>query len=322
MIFLNSRDILAAVSFSELLDTIEQALLLYETDDFLMPPRMHVDHQDKTLLLMPCFTRDSLATKLVTLCPENPKSNLPVLAGLVVLNDINTGIPLAILDGPVLTALRTAAVAGVGMRHLAPPDTTAYGIVGAGVQGFYQAWMAAAAQDLTDIYVYDLDWNRSGALATQLAEQLPKLAIHPVRDLRELLEACQTVTTATTAHVPVLPEDRTLLQGKHVTAVGSYQPHVREIPQALYELIETVYIDTHDAIAESGDIIHPLREGWITSHQIQTLGRHISQQSSPRTPRDETTFFKSVGMALFDVTAAKLIYDLAVTKGLGQDIDL
>ncbi len=320
MIFLNSHDILAAVSFAELLDKIEQSLLLYETGDFHMPPRMHVDHQGNTLLLMPCFTRDRFATKLVTLYPENSKSNLPVLTGLVVLNDTQTGIPLALLDGPVLTALRTAAVAGVGMRYLAPPETTAYGIVGAGVQGFYQAWMAAAAQDLTDIYIYDLDWDNSTAMATQLAERLPNLAIHPVRDLRELVTSCQTITTATTASSPVLPNDRTLLQGKYVAAMGSYQPHVREIPQALYELVDSVYIDSHDAKDESGDIIHPLREGWITSRQIQTLGSHITRQSSHATPRAETTFFKSVGMALFDVTAAQVIYDQAVAKGLGQEL--
>ena len=322
MIYLNSKDILDAVNLPELLDTIEQALLLYETGDFLMPQRMHIDHQNNTLLLMPCFTKDSFATKLVTLFPENPKLNLPVLNGIVVLNDIHTGIPLAILDGPVLTALRTAAVAGVAIRHLSPPETTSYGIIGAGVQGFYQAWMAGTARQLTDIYIYDLDGNRSTAMAARLSKHLPKLAIHPVGNVNELIEACQTITTATTAHTPVLPDDRTLLQGKHFSAIGSYQPHVREIPQSLYELINTLYIDTNDAIAESGDIIHPLQKGWITNDKILTLGHYLNRQKTRSTSRDETTFFKSVGMALFDVTAAKLIYDQATKKSLGREMDL
>jgi ornithine cyclodeaminase/alanine dehydrogenase-like protein (mu-crystallin family) len=153
-----------------------------------------------------------------------------------------------------------------------------------------------------------------------LAACLPHIVIHPARDVHDLLDSCQAVTTATTARTPVLPNDKTLLRGKHITAIGSYQPHVREIPQALYELVDTVYIDTRDAGDESGDIIHPLKEGWVTRDQVQTLGQYLVQQSSRATSRDETTFIKSVGMALFDVTAAQLIFDQAVAKGLGQVI--
>ncbi len=321
MIYLSEKDILHAVTVAEVLDTVEEAMLLYETKDFLMPQRMHIDHGDNVLLLMPCFTKDSFATKLVTLFPDNPKMHLPVLNGLVVLNDIKTGVPLAILSGPALTALRTGAVGGVSIRHLAPENTQAFGIIGAGVQGFYQAWLASAAKNLTDIYVYDVDNAKSAALIDRLSIVTPDANLHAAKSVQELLENTQSITTATTSAQPVLPENADLLRGRHFVGIGSYQPHVREFPGTLYTLIENVYIDTEDALEESGDIIAPLKNGWITREQVKTLGAYINQNKATPQTRDETTFFKSVVMALFDVCVSKLVYDKAVAKGLGQEIN-
>lgn len=322
MIYLSERDILDAVDIADVLDTVEQAMLLNETKDFLMPQRMHVEHNDDVLLVMPCITKDSFATKLVTLFPDNPKYNVPVLNGIVVLNDVKTGVPLALLNGPVLTALRTAAVAAASIRHLAPEDTNSYGIIGAGVQGFYQAQLATAARNLTDIYVYDIDKTRTQELIDKLSPVIPYVNIHAANSTEELVENCQSITTATTATKPVLPEDPELLKGKHFAAIGSYQPHVRELPSSLYSLIETVYIDTEHACEESGDIIVPLDNGWIETDQVKTFGAYLTEKQNHEIPRDETTLFKSVGMALFDATVSKLVYDSAIEKQLGQQIDL
>lgn len=322
MIYLSEKDILESVSVTQVLDCVQQAMLLYETKDFLMPQRMHIEQDENVLLIMPCFTEAAIGTKLVTLFGDNPKKNLPVLNGIVVLNDAETGIPVALLNGPVLTALRTGAVGGVSIRHLAPLETKSFGIIGAGVQGFYQAWLASAARELTDIYVFDLESDKSSQLIAKLSTIIPEINIHEAKTVEELLENCQSITTATTSVKPVLPENEELLRGRHFAAIGSYQPNVREIPSTLYTLIDKVHIDTEDALDESGDIIVPLDEGWITKDQVQTLGEYIANQKQQPKTRSETTFFKSVGMALFDVCVSKLVYDNAVEKGLGQEIDL
>ncbi len=139
--------------------------------------------------------------------------------------------------------------------------------------------------------------------------------LHAAKTVQELLANVQSVTTATTSADPVLPESADLLRGRHFVGIGSHQPHVREFPGTLYTLIENVYIDTQDALQESGDIIVPLANGWITKEQVKTSGGYISQQKEDDRTRDETTFFKSVGMALFDVCVSKLVYDRAVEKG-------
>lgn len=320
MIYLNQKDILNAVTLDEMLDTIEESMRIYARKEFLMPQRMHVDEGQNVLLLMPCFTGDYFGTKLVSLFPENPKKDIPVLTGVMVLNDAQTGVPLALLDAPTLTAMRTAAAGSVSIRHLTAENTNSLGIVGAGVQGFYQGQLASAARKLTDIFVFDINRQQASTLAEKLAPLIGDVKIHLCASIEELLEKAQVVITATTSLEPVLPDDEGLLAGKHYVGIGSYKLEMREFPPALFKLLETVYIDTEDALEESGDIIIPLQEKWIDRSQIITLGQLLIDEKPYERVDGETTFFKSVGMALFDVCAAGLIYEKAIEKGLGQEI--
>jgi ornithine cyclodeaminase/alanine dehydrogenase-like protein (mu-crystallin family) len=320
MIYLTETDILKAATIEEMLDAIEASLRIYEKKEFHMPQRLHVNYNDDVLLLMPCFTNDYFGTKVITLFPDNPAKNVPVLNGIMVLNDAQTGIPVALLNGPALTAVRTAAVGAVSIRHLAPDDAHTVGIIGAGVQGFYQTRAACSTRHITDVYIYDIYPEKASALKVKLQQAIPDVNIQQAVCVEDLLEHTQVVITATTSLEPVLPDEEELLAGKHFVGIGSYKPDVREFPRALYSLLKTVYIDTEHALEESGDIIVPLRNGWLRRSQIMTLGRFLIEDKSEKQVRQETTLFKSVGMALFDVCASTLIYQKAIAKGLGQKI--
>jgi ornithine cyclodeaminase/alanine dehydrogenase-like protein (mu-crystallin family) len=156
VLVIGEQDILQGVSFEEVMKTIEEAMLLYEKKDFLMPARSHINYYDNTLLLMPCFTREAFGTKLVTVFPGNSGNNAPVTNGVMILNDGATGNPVALINGRVLTAIRTAAVGGTGIRCLTPETVSRVGVIGAGVQGYYQALFACSARPVTDIFVYDM----------------------------------------------------------------------------------------------------------------------------------------------------------------------
>jgi len=322
MIYLTEKDILEAASIDEILNAIEASMYLYEKKAFHMPQRLHVNYEKNTLLLMPCFIKDCFGTKLVTLFPDNPEKHIPVLNGIMVLNDAQTGVPLALLNGPALTALRTAAVGSVSIRHLAPNNSQGVGIIGAGVQGFYQAWVGCAAGNFTDVFVYDLYPDKALTLIEKLSEMVPDVKLHQAACVEDLLENTQVVITATTSLEPVLPDREELLAGKHFVGIGSYQPNVREFPRALFNLLRNVFIDTEHAVQESGDLIVPLQNNWLRPEQIMTLGRFLIENEFLDEAKGETTLFKSVGMALFDVCASKLIYEKALQKGLGQEINL
>jgi len=174
MLCLNENDILKAVSLEEVMEAVESALLLYEKKEFHMPMRMQVDYEGNTLLLMPAFTPKVFGTKLVSLFPKNTGKNIPVLKGTMILNDGETGEPLALLDAAALTALRTGAVGGVGVKYLTPSNVKALGVVGAGVQGFHQALFATEVRPFSEVFVYDINPARSRPLIELLLKKRPQ----------------------------------------------------------------------------------------------------------------------------------------------------
>lgn len=310
------KDIISPI---EVIEAVENAMVLYEGDDFVMPARMHAEQEGNILLLMPSFVKSAFGTKLVTVFPGNSSRDQAVIQGVMLLNDPESGTPIAMMDASVLTGLRTGAVSAVGIRHLSDPDVRCLGIIGAGIQAFYQAIMASQVRSFDRIYISDLDRNRTEKLVTSLAPELDaELIVSPSNE--KLVNAADVIITATTSSHPVLPPDGEVLRGKTIIGIGSFKPTMREIPEELFHLLDRVYVDSRQAIQESGDLIYPVRAGLIDEEKIFTLGKLINQSIEPS--RQNTSFFKSVGMALFDLLVAEKIYGLAKTKGAGIEIDL
>jgi len=317
MLFLSKNDLQKAASRGEIVEVVEESLRMYEEQRFYMPDRMHIEHQGNTLLLMPCFASGSLGTKLVTLFPGNQGKNLPVLNGLVVLNDGGTGAPLAVLNGSALTALRTGAVGAAGVNQTAPETVISLGMIGAGIQGYSQIVTACTQRNFKIIWIYDVIPGKARKLKEKLAGGLSGVDIK----IASLVENTEVVMTATPAAEPVIPDDPELTAGKNFIGIGSYKPEMREFPQALFAQIKRLYIDTNFAKEESGDVITPLEKGWIQPEQVMTLGKRLTGKAPAPEP-GETTLFKSVGMALFDLTVSAFLYRKAKEKRLGQEVDL
>nr|WP_319398594.1 ornithine cyclodeaminase family protein [uncultured Carboxylicivirga sp.] len=302
------------------IDAMEIALQTFKTADYHTPDRLHVDMADNTLLVMPSVGPDLFSTKLASIFPSNKDKNLPAIQGTLLLNDGATGEALALFNGAKLTAMRTAAVACVGIRHLSDPMTQFMGVIGAGVQGQHLAWMASHERDLERIYFYDPSHQKVVEFMQFMHKHAPHVEVAPCEDEQQVITNSEIVCTATTSKLPVIPNLEDLLLGKTFICIGSYKPDMREIPESVYRLIDTVWIDADQARLESGDLIEPIENAWIKPEQI----KHIS--SLIQTPNElgfkETRLFKSVGHGVFDLFAAKLIYQMAEEKGLGENINL
>jgi ornithine cyclodeaminase/alanine dehydrogenase-like protein (mu-crystallin family) len=321
MLYLSSDDILNVLTFDEVMDCVEEALRIYDTREFVMPDRLTVNcGEDNSLLLMPCLAHGNIATKVLTLFPGNRAKNRPVIEAVVILNDHSTGEILSLMDGKAITAMRTGAVTGVSIRHLARKDAQSMGLVGCGAQGYYQVVYACAARDIRQITLFDIAPEVVRPLIQRLKATLSGVDIEAAESAEELARASDIIITATTARQPVFPNDPELFMGKHCIAIGSFQPDVREYPDAIFSLVEKVWIDTHFAVEESGELLIPLREGNLREEQLETLGHFIQSGSEPQRGPYGTTFSKSVGMALFDLTTAQLAYENASRLGLGTEL--
>lgn len=322
MLLLNKEEIKRTVDLNDMMDQIEEAYRVFGAGEFYMPPRPTVSHNNKTLIYMPCYTKSSLGTKMLTIFPENSKLGLPSIDGLVILNDLETGKTLSIMDGQTVTAYRTGAVGGVGIRHLSRKDCHTVGIVGAGVQGFHLALYACAAREIHTVYVY----NHSDRDLTNYLARLEKAIDNPntkmvqCSTVEELAEKSEIICTATPAEKPVLPNDKDLLEGKCIIAIGSYTPTMREIPDVIFELVDDVYVELEYACEESGDLSQPLEKGILNMQNVKLM-HDLLAAGDKVVNEKKTTYFKSVGMGLFDICVAQKLYDSAKENGFGQEVD-
>lgn len=305
------------------MDAIECAYKAYHTKQFLMPRRTQITkNKQDTLLFMPCFSTNRFGTKIVTVFPNNTQKSLPSTQGLMLLNDSETGTPLAIMDGTFLTAFRTGAVGGVAVRHLTNQKKIHLGLIGTGVQGKYLLLAACTAADIAHIYLY----NRTSSKIPQFIQEIKTLInndhviFHVAGDAEALVRSSDVIITATTAYQPVISENASILMNKLFIGIGSYQPNMREFPKVLYPLLDRIYIDTSDALAESGDLITPLENDWITKDRIVPFSDIVARQEHPSDLNNMTLLFKSVGMSLFDLFVADCIYKKAKQAGIGQTI--
>lgn len=324
MLFLNEKDMRSASSYDKLMDTIEEAFQVYTEKKFMMPDRLAVEYQGNTMIYMPCFVQGFIGTKILAEWPGNPAKGLPYLDGLMLLNDEIDGQVKAILNGNTLTGLRTGAVGGVAMRHLAKADVHTAGVIGCGVQGLHQLCYACYSRDIKTIYLYDAIKKDLTAFIARLQELIAPRTVECVvcQDAESLLAASEVVYTTTQATEPVLPNDPKKLEGKLFIAIGSWRPTMREIPEAIWEVVDEVYTELPYACEESGDLSQPLASGSLTKDRIKLMGDFLSEKKNGQEKQlGETRFYKSVGMGIFDTMVAKRIFDAAQNEGLGQNIE-
>jgi len=193
-------------------------------------------------------------------------------------------------------------------------------LIGCGVQAYDQILHACAARPIERVLLLDRSPASVQALTDKLSGALPTIEITAAPSLSVLTRESQILITATTARTPVFPNDPALFENKHCIAIGSFEPTVREYPDAIFSRTSNVWVDTLHAKAESGELAIPLSKGILKEGEIITLGAQIASDLQPDSGQYSCTFFKSVGMALFDLQTAKVIYSRARATGLGVEL--
>jgi thiomorpholine-carboxylate dehydrogenase len=237
---------------------------------------------------------DSMGTKMVTFYPNNAGTKLPTHMAVIALFDPKTGEPLALMDGRYITEMRTAAVSAVATDALAAPDAKVLTLLGAGVQAQAHLEVLPHVRRFEEIRV----WNHHPEKAERFAQE------HGIKamDLEAAVRDADVVVTATSAREPVL-KGEWLKAGAIVNAVGASRPDWRELDDAAMRNV--VIVDSYEgARNEAGDVI------LSGATPFAELGEIIN--GTKRVEPGTTTVFKSLGMAVEDVAAAKLVYEAAL----------
>jgi len=319
MLILNSSDIYKACHLPDIIKAIEKAYFLQSNNKYVMPDRLHLNIQDNIQLVMPSAAEGMFCTKLVTVNRKNTSRNLPIINGSVQLVKQNDGQLLSLMNGSAITAIRTGAVGAVAAKYLADENFRIVGLIGTGVQGLHTLWLISAVQQIDQFYLFNYKKEQCLKFKSDLENKIPGVKIKLVDDKEELIKHCHIIVTATTSPSPVLPEKPELLDGKLYICMGSFKPVMRELPRTIYPLVKNIYVDVDSAKKESGDVSWPLENGLLKNEDIVQFSQVITGKHKSDS---DTKIFKSVGMALFDLTVAAEIYRSAIKKNIGTNISL
>lgn len=306
MVQIDSNTIGNAAPVRDWVAAMEDALRDTAEGRLDVPPRNHIDRGQNTLLLMPCFGEKYFSTKLVSVFPGNLQKQKPMIYGTVVLNDGQSGEPLAVLDGSKLTAMRTAAVGSVGIKYLAPENADTLGVIGLGIQGFHQALFACETRPIKELRIYDRSRENVELFAKRFKNFYKDIELIKCSSSAELCLSSSIIITATASNQPVVPKTGSWWQDKTLIGIGSYKPNMREFPDEVLREVKHIYVDTMHGLKEAGDLLAPLQDGVFNLEKV----RPVSDLVCGKAFREEgTQFFKSVGMAAFDLYGARLVYE-------------
>ncbi len=320
-LLLREEDVRSVLEIRDAIPLMEDALRSFSTGGAVQPLRavVPVAAHGGILGAMPGFLSSpaALGAKLVTFFPRNLAE--PTHLAVVLLFEPGSGRLQAILDGRWITEARTAAVSAAATKVLARPGAKALAILGSGVQAGSHLEAMTLVRPIRGVRV----WSRTPENARRFAEDWAprlRLPVEAVATARAAVEGADLVVTATSAREPVLQGDW-LAPGAHVNAVGACRPDWRELDTAAVARAR-LYVDARaSALAESGDVLLPIREGAISdSHIVAEIGSVLAGSAPGRGSGEEVTIFKSLGLAVEDLASARFAFDRAVERGLGQSI--
>jgi ornithine cyclodeaminase/alanine dehydrogenase-like protein (mu-crystallin family) len=292
--FLNEDQVREHLRMTELIPAMEKALIDFSAGRVTQPVRsvISIDPPGGFLGLMPALTPDGLGLKAVTLYPSNAERGIPTHMATIFLVDPQTGTPLAIMDGRLITEMRTAAVSAAATRLLASPDAKVLAILGSGVQARSHVEALRLVRQFEEIRV----WSPTLEHAKRFAQEIHGTVTSSAEEAARGADVIVTVTSSTT---PIL-KGEWLKPGCHVNAIGACRPDWRELDDEAIQK-NVVFVDSREgALKESGDVI--LSGAKIYAELGEALAAKVPA------PVNATTIFKSLGMAVEDIAAAMLVY--------------
>ena len=321
-LLLSRREIESFFTMKMCMEAVEKAFAGLARGQAKMPQRTPIALPEKSglALFMPAHIKSlgAIGAKVVTVYPENArKHRLPCILGTILLLDEETGFPVAIMDGGFITAMRTGAVSGVAINLMARPDASTAMIFGTGVQAFTQVLAIHQARPLRLLRAFSIDpieaQQEFGRKVTEKTGIPVELAPKPEAAVRE----SDIVILATSAAEPVI-DGAWLRPGTHINGIGSHTPKMREIDPLTVQRSRIVCDHMEACQAEAGDLMIPAASGaWSWEKVAGSLGDVVAGKVSGRTSRDEITLFKSVGLAIQNMSTAKTVYDETVKHGIG-----
>lgn len=283
-----------------------------------MRTAISIDEEKALTLTMPAYlSKDkALGLKVVSIFPNNLTRNNPSITGFIMLLDASTGQPKVLMDAAYLTALRTGAISGLATKYFARDNASHVAIIGSGVQSVTQLEAVATVRPIHCVSI----WSRNIKNAKEFAKKVEKqFDIKVYEQVSQAVRDADIICTATSSTEPLIHLNE-IQPHVHINAIGSHSRSMQEIsPEALGRSV--VFVDQLEAVlAESGEIIKAVEENILKKEAIIEIGQWLLHKDTDY--KNHSTVFKSVGLAIQDLSVAEVVYQNALKNKLGINFSL
>jgi ornithine cyclodeaminase/alanine dehydrogenase len=321
ILILTQSEVKSCLSMKEAIDAVRIAYSAFAKGRVQMPSVQHLDvhKHNGEVDVKSGFVEDFglIGTKIASGFYENLKKGFPPGIAVIVLLDLETSMPLAIMDGTHITAFRTGAAGAVAAQVLAREDSRNVGILGAGTQGRMQLLALQEIFDIQNVKIWDIERS----LAVQYAKEI-QVDVQVVDSPEQVVPDSDILVTATPSRKALIGAD-VIKDGLHINAIGADGPGKQELDPAIMTKASKIVVDSLAQCRRIGEIQHALSEGLISESSIHAeIGEILNNDKVGRETDEEITVFDATGLSAQDIAAAKIVLDAAKKKELGMKINL
>lgn len=314
MIPIDAQQVRNLLPMAEAIEIVEKTMIDVSNGKAVLPLRNVIPVGGGNMLgIMPGVLTDSglYGVKLLSLFPDNPSRGLSSHIGVVILFDPKTGIPTAIINADMLTAIRTSAASAAATRALARKDASHMTVIGTGEQAEFHIRAISEVRDLSNVTLVGREPSRAETFGRRMAEAFPRIEFATAANVEQAVSGADIVCTVTSSAEIVLSGEW-IDPGTHVNAVGASIPSMQEIDSALVARSTTFVDYMPSALAQARDIIDGLERGVFSKGHLKgEIGALYAKETPGRTTEDEITLYRSLGIAAQDLACADFVREQA-----------
>lgn len=315
VLLLTHNDVSSLLTMDDNIKTIEQSFIELSKKKVKMTDRGVVIVEEKNgwygVMTAHMSNMKSLGTKIVTVFPQNTNLNIPTTQGIISLTDVDTGELTCIMDGSLITGMRTGAVTGVATKYLSKKNSNSVGIFGSGYQSRFQLLAICSVRDISKIEITSPSVDKKNEFIKTLEEEL-NVPIIIEHNIEKLLNN-DIIVTATTSPSPLF-DGNLVNPGTHINCIGAHTKQSTEVDSITINRSTVIVDELQTAIREAG--------GLSENNIFAELADIIIGHKTGRQNDNDITLFKSMGLSIEDISTANMIYNLAVEQGIGNIVNL
>ena len=325
IIILSQNEVKSCLPMSEAIRAVREAYIAFAKGRVKMPPVMHLDvsQYNGEVDIKSGYIEDLglIGTKIASGFYDNYKLGLPPGIAVIILMDLKTSMPVAIMDGTYVTAYRTGAAGAVAAKALARKDSNIIGVVGAGTQARMQVLALREVFSLKKIKVWDINTTERDRYVEEMSEQL-KIPIEPAEDVKNAVTETDIIVTVTPSRKALVMKEW-IQEGVHINAIGADGPGKQELDPFIVKRADKVVVDSLNQCRIIGEIQHALADGLITEDDVYAeIGEILIGEKIGRETSEEITLFDATGLAAQDIAAANIVFKQAKERGIGRVVSL